>query len=50
MTTDAGVRAYASQSGKTYDASAAKYDTQLWHAGDAGAGVETHGVLCQVLQ
>lgn len=46
------VRAYASQTGATYDKPGTTYDTQLMHAQDplTDGGIEVHAVLCQILE
>jgi hypothetical protein len=50
--TDASsVRAYALQTGTSYDQPASNFDTQLLHAQDplTDGGTEVHAVLCQIL-
>jgi hypothetical protein len=43
-----GARAFARQTGTTYSAPGATYDTQLSHVPDGGDDAETHSVLCQI--
>jgi hypothetical protein len=43
-----GARAFARQTGTSYSAPGATYDTQLSHVPDGGDDAETHSVLCQI--